>query len=84
MVEIGEIFSRCSPSRVYSVVSGLNVEKKEIIREMGFGSMLGMKKCNLRRDLIYWLIEKFDPVEGSFNFQSGKLTLNSEIFGKTW
>ena len=48
-----EIFSRCSPSRVYSVVSELNDERKEIVREMGFGSLLGMKKCTLCRDLIH-------------------------------
>ena len=77
-----EIFSRCSPSRVYSVVSQLNDERKEIVRKMGFGSLLGMNKCNLCRNLIQWLLEKFDPTDGSLQLRSSKFILDSQIFGK--
>ena len=77
------LYSRCSPSRVYTVLSSLNYDMREVIKEMGFGILLGMKKYKLRLDLIYWLVERFDPIDGSIQVVNEKLNLNSQIFAKT-
>ena len=47
--------SSCSTSRVYKVIRGLSDELEEVVKDMGFGTFIGMKSYNLRRDLIQWL-----------------------------
>ena len=50
---------------------------------MGFREFLRMKNCTLQRDLIRWLIDRFDPMDGSIRLIDGTIKLNSIIFGKT-
>ena len=55
---------------------------KDLVSKMGFESLLGMKKCNLRRDLIFLMVYRFDPVDTTIDIGQGKIVLTSDVFGK--
>ena len=46
---------RCSLSRVHSIVKKLNEEKKELVRQMRFKTLLGLKKFKLRTSGMFQL-----------------------------
>ena len=43
---------RCSPYTVYKVIRALTDHLKEVVKDMGFETFIGMQNCNLHRDLI--------------------------------
>ncbi|XP_062086846.1 uncharacterized protein LOC133793532 [Humulus lupulus] len=83
MAEAKKLDYRCSPRRVFSVISKLNGDQKEVVKQMGFGALLGMKDCVVRRNLVTWLFSRFNTQDGSLEVHGKQFKLNSQIFGAT-
>ena len=53
--------TRCAPDRFCSLVGNLSEDKKNAIRDIGFGSLLEIQCGRLRRQLCRWLVDQFKP-----------------------
>ncbi|KAK9178372.1 hypothetical protein WN943_027562 [Citrus x changshan-huyou] len=53
--------TRCAPDRFCSFVGNLSEDKKNAIRDIGFGSLLEIQCGRLRRQLCRWLVDQFKP-----------------------
>ncbi|KAM6570845.1 hypothetical protein CsatA_014925 [Cannabis sativa] len=78
--ETSFICSRCSPGRVVSIISQLSSEQKTLVNEIGFGNLLGLKKCNLKRKLIQWLVDNFNVEDGCLRVHGKVYEMNSHLF----
>lgn len=53
----GNHLSRCSVLRFSNIVSSLSIEQQDVVREIGFRSLLGLKCGRLRQDLCRLLVK---------------------------
>ena len=69
---------RCSPRRLASVIDNLNNAQKDVVKEMGFGSILYLPAINLHQVFLAWLLKRCDPIKRSI------LINNIDIYITEW
>ncbi|CAL9012526.1 unnamed protein product [Prunus brigantina] len=60
-----KIATRCSPNDIKDTINVLSDEKKAVIEEMGFVSLLEMKCGKLSHSMCRFLVDKLNPFESS-------------------
>ncbi|XP_062089295.1 uncharacterized protein LOC133795857 [Humulus lupulus] len=83
MVDVKKLDYRCSPHRLFSIFSQMNGAQKEVVKQIGFGTLLGMKDFTVRRNLITWLVSCFNVEDGSLEVHGKQFKLDSKIFTAT-
>ncbi|XP_062088656.1 uncharacterized protein LOC133795216 [Humulus lupulus] len=83
MAEPDKLDYRCSPHRIFTLISHMNGGQKEMLKELGFGTLLGMRDCNLRKNLIFWLLSRFNVDDGSLDVHGKHFKLDSKVFSAT-
>lgn len=66
------ITTRSSPSSLQTAMKNLEDEEKEVIREMGFGSMLDLKIDTLPSKIGLWLVKNFCPDRKTIKLRESK------------
>ncbi|KAL6905533.1 hypothetical protein ACP4OV_003134 [Aristida adscensionis] len=56
-----KINCRCQPKCVVSVIKNFDEQKKELVRQIGFGGILDLKLTKVNRQFGAWLLSKVDP-----------------------
>ncbi|KAK1577560.1 hypothetical protein Q3G72_022803 [Acer saccharum] len=67
------IESRCRTESFYAICAKLSVEQKDVVKALGFGSLLSMNCGRLKRYIYSFVVDKFDID-----------TLSIELYGKTF
>ncbi|XP_062180201.1 uncharacterized protein LOC133884702 [Phragmites australis] len=56
-----KINCRCQPKHVVNMVTQFDEQKKELVRQTGFGGILELKLTKVNRQFGAWLLSKVDP-----------------------
>ena len=76
----GNHLSRCSVLRFSNIVSSLSIEQQDAVREIGFGSLLGLKCGRLRQDLCRLLVKQCNVDKRSITVHGKEYKLTPETF----
>ena len=74
------VFSiKTSPAAMVECIQNLNEEQKEVVREMGFGGLLGMKLVRAPTKLAKYLVEHLDDRSLVINTPGGRIGITPEL-----
>ena len=76
----GNHLSRCSVLWFSNIVSSLSIEQQDVVREIGFGSLLGLKCGRLRQDLCRLLVKQCNVDKRSITVHRMEYKLTPETF----
>ncbi|XP_052297230.1 uncharacterized protein LOC112498237 [Citrus sinensis] len=76
----GNHLSRCSVLRFSNIVSSLSIEQQDAMREIGFGSLLGLKCGRLRQDLCRLLVKQCNVDKRSITVHGMEYKLTPKTF----
>ena len=76
----GNHLSRYSVLRFSNIVSSLSFEQQDVVREIGFGSLLGLKCRRLRQDLCRLLVKQCNVDKRSKTINGMEYKLTPETF----
>ncbi|KAH9780569.1 hypothetical protein KPL71_008131 [Citrus sinensis] len=72
--------SRCSVLRFSNIISSLSIEQQDAVREIGFGSLLGLKCGRLRQDLCRLLVKQCNVDKRSITVHGMEYKLTPKTF----
>ncbi|KAL5760681.1 hypothetical protein ACOSQ2_019519 [Xanthoceras sorbifolium] len=72
--------TRCTPLRLFRVVSALSDVQKKAVNDISFGNILLIPSGRLRRGLCLWLVQNFDVVSRSLCIHGKTIILDSCTF----
>lgn len=72
--------SRCGAMRFARIVSTFSVEQKEVVRELGFGSLLQMSCGRVRHDLCRYLVNQCNVESWSITLHGREYFLSPATF----
>ncbi|KAK2653057.1 hypothetical protein Ddye_012913 [Dipteronia dyeriana] len=73
---------RCTLSRWTHIVKNLSEEQKEVVRALGFGTLLALNCRRLHLRIFRWLVDNFDTTTCSIHIHDRRFAMNSNIFGR--
>ncbi|XP_015583002.2 uncharacterized protein LOC8268630 [Ricinus communis] len=71
-----KLVTRCSPGRLFNVLQRLTPEQKDAVKDLGFGSLLGLRCRTLRRSLCLWLLQRFNTTGRSLEICGDRIPLS--------
>ncbi|KAH9668260.1 hypothetical protein KPL70_021349 [Citrus sinensis] len=72
--------TRCAPDRFAKLVAKLSENKKKVVVELGFESLLHIKCGRLKQDLCSWLVQNFDPFTSCIFLHGKSVNLSPQDF----
>ncbi|KAL4293206.1 hypothetical protein AHAS_Ahas18G0104900 [Arachis hypogaea] len=67
-------YCRCQTKAISTVYREMSQEKKDIVEEMGFGSLANVPEMNVSNTLLKELLDRFDEEKGCLKTLQGKYT----------
>ncbi|KAJ0560205.1 putative papain-like cysteine peptidase superfamily [Helianthus annuus] len=74
-----KILPRCSPKTLYEWMLKFNDKQKNIVRDIGFGSILNLKIQHVPTSLGLWLAKNYDDSTRILNLGSQSIKLSPEL-----
>jgi len=70
----------CSTFKLLHVISNLSEKQKVVVRDIGFSSILDLCCSSVPKNLVLWLVDRFDTSSNTVNLPNGfSLTLNAAV-----
>ncbi|CAI9294873.1 unnamed protein product [Lactuca saligna] len=76
--EFQRLSTHMSPNSLYLAMKSLSKSQREMVRDMGFGSFLGMKIDTLPGKLAYFVVDSFTTGSCSIRVRSGEVAITNE------
>ncbi|KAJ0612415.1 hypothetical protein HanHA300_Chr01g0027251 [Helianthus annuus] len=75
---------RCAVNNLKDYIEGLSKEQRNVVREIGFESILKFKLHSVPRKFGYWLVKNFDAENDEINIGDEKIKITAEFIQKVF